>query len=121
MRTTLLQQIKSRRKHLGLKGIDMPARTGINRQQYGLIEKSGNPSLETLDKIAEGLEAEIMLIPKELARLVVDILRTGANYQNHQRYPGLSDEVPLSSKLNEELGDSDDPWAILERSKEEIR
>lgn len=118
MRTTLLQQIKSRRKQLGLKGVDMPARTGINRQQYGLIEKSGNPSLETLDKIAEGLEAEIMLIPKELARLVENILKTGANHQSHQSYPVLKSEIAPIPKLNEELGDSDDPWAILEESKE---
>ncbi|WP_193452204.1 helix-turn-helix transcriptional regulator [Pseudomonas nitroreducens] len=119
MRTSLLQQIKSRRKQLGLKGIDMPARTGINRQQYGLIEKSGNPSLETLDKIAEGLEAEIMLIPKELTRLVENILKTGVSYQNHQRYPILKSELAPGPTLNEELGDSDDPWAILEKSKEE--
>lgn len=43
----------------------MPLLAGINRQQYEKIEKGGNPSLVTLDKIAEGLDAELMLIPKE--------------------------------------------------------
>ncbi|HFQ7114153.1 TPA: hypothetical protein ACHTOO_003244 [Pseudomonas aeruginosa] len=51
MKTTLLEQIRKRRKQLGLKGIDMPARTGINRQQYGLIEKAGNRPWRFFEKV----------------------------------------------------------------------
>ncbi|KIP97011.1 MULTISPECIES: helix-turn-helix transcriptional regulator [Pseudomonas] len=112
MRTTLLEQIKQRRKQLRLKGIDMPARTGINRQQYGLIEKAGNPNLETLDKIAEGLEAELMLIPKEVLRDVQGILKAAATSQRSRLTHSMSDAAP-DADHDEERDDVDDPWTIL--------
>ncbi|MBB4868154.1 DNA-binding XRE family transcriptional regulator [Pseudomonas nitritireducens] len=127
MRTTLLEQIRKRRKELGLKGIDMPARTGINRQQYGLIEKAGNPNLETLDKIAEGLEAELMLIPKECLAQVKDVLQGIPNASFR-----TSTISPHSSQISSKVGsptvrhaglqdtggeDVDDPWKIIEQAK----
>ncbi|HFK2002949.1 TPA: helix-turn-helix transcriptional regulator [Pseudomonas aeruginosa] len=127
MKTTLLEQIRRRRKQLGLKGIDMPARTGINRQQYGLIEKAGNPNLETLDKIAEGLEAEIMLIPKEYLFQVKDVLQGIPNESFR-----TSIIRPHSSQINSKVGspsvrhaglrdedvdDFEDPWEIIEQAK----
>lgn len=121
MKTTLLEQIRKRRKQLGLKGIDMPARTGINRQQYGLIEKAGNPNLETLDKIAEGLEAELMLIPKEHLYSVINLLQTRSapRIYSEERTLLSSIDSPLSSpdfkSTSEEV--IDDPWAIIEQSK----
>lgn len=58
------KQIKSRRLALGLKQKDMFGRTGLSRQQYQNIEKSGNPTLETLLLIADGLNCELTLTPK---------------------------------------------------------
>lgn len=127
MKTTLLEQIRRRRKQLGLKGIDMPARTGINRQQYGLIEKAGNPNLETLDKIAEGLEAELMLIPKEYLVQVKDVLQGIPNASFR-----TSTISPHSSQISSKVGsptvghaglqdtggeDVEDPWKIIEQAK----
>lgn len=57
-------ELKSRRLALGLKQKDLFDRTGLSRQQYQHIEKNGNPTLETLLLIAEGLNCELRLIPK---------------------------------------------------------
>nr|WP_298111898.1 helix-turn-helix transcriptional regulator [uncultured Pseudomonas sp.] len=111
MRTTLLEQIKQRRLQLGLKGKDMPLRVGLNRQQYGKIEKEGNPSLATLDKIAEGLDATLMLVPKELASHVEQLLAAGATGALEARfvYPpgGSSSAMLLFDGVKETI---EDPW-----------
>lgn len=57
-------ELKSHRLALGLKQKDLFERTGLSRQQYQHIEKNGNPTLETLLLIAEGLNCELKLIPK---------------------------------------------------------
>lgn len=87
------QQIKKRRLALGLKQKDMLMRINISRQQYQQIESNGNPRLETLDLIAQGLNCEIMLIPKDRVMLVQAVLEGKIN--------SLPDE-PL-----------EDPWAGL--------
>lgn len=103
MRSTLLTQIKRRRLQLGLKGKDMPLRAGLNRQQYGKIEKEGNPSLGTLDKIAEGLNATLMLIPKELAPQVEQLLAAST--------PGIATtSYPFGTVIKETV---EDPWQDL--------
>ena len=61
----LQAQIKQRRLALGLQQTDMKLRIGMNQQQYQRIEAGGNPRLETLELIAEGLEADILLIPHD--------------------------------------------------------
>jgi transcriptional regulator with XRE-family HTH domain len=110
MRTTLLEQIKRRRLQLGLKGKDMPLRVGLNRQQYGKIEKDGNPSLATLDKIAEGLDATLVLIPKELAGQVEQLLAAGAAGAFTARfvYPTGGSRPPLLTEGVKET--IEDPW-----------
>ena len=120
MKVPLLEQIRRRRKQLGLKGVDMPARTGINRQQYGLIEKAGNPNLETLDKIAEGLEAELMLIPKEYLAQVKDVLQGIPRAALRISSVGAHDS-PTRSGSPADLHDAeeavDDPWKIIEQAR----
>lgn len=110
MRSTVLTQIKRRRLQLGLKGTDMPLRVGLNRQQYGKIEKDGNPSLATLDKIAEGLDATLMLIPKELARQVEQLLEAGP-VKTQQNY---ALDRPSSSAPGMAIKETiEDPWQTL--------
>lgn len=110
MRSTVLTQIKRRRLQLGLKGTDMPLRVGLNRQQYGKIEKDGNPSLATLDKIAEGLDATLMLIPKELARQVEQLLEAGpVNTQQNYALDRPSSSAP-GMGIKETI---EDPWQTL--------
>lgn len=70
----LLSQIKHRRVSLGLKQADMQMRVGISRQQYQYIESKGNPRLDTLELVAQGLNAQLMLIPTEKIEQVKAIL-----------------------------------------------
>ena len=68
-------QLKSRRKELGLKQEDMMLRIGMLRQQYQRLESKGNPRLDTLDLVAKGLRMEVMLIPQEKLFAVRNMLR----------------------------------------------
>lgn len=61
----LLQQLRQRRKALGLKQSDMYMRIGVSRQQYQQLETKGNPRLNTLELLAQGLESELLLVPNE--------------------------------------------------------
>ena len=74
MEKTLLMQIKKRRLQLGLKQQDMHMRVGLSRQQYQRIESQGNPRLDTLTLVAQGLNSELMLIPKEKREAVMQLL-----------------------------------------------
>jgi transcriptional regulator with XRE-family HTH domain len=58
-------QLRARRKQLGVRQKDMPLRAGIARQQYHRLENGGNPSLKTLELAAAGLDLVLMLIPRE--------------------------------------------------------
>ena len=71
---SLLQQIKQRRLILNFKQSDMLLRVGVSRQQYQRLETKGNPRLETLELIAQGLNSELMLIPKEKLNAVLAVL-----------------------------------------------
>lgn len=68
------EQLKMRRKALGLKQEDMELRVGMSRQQYQYLESKGNPRLDTLQLVARGLKMEVMLVPQEKLRDVVDFL-----------------------------------------------
>jgi len=123
MRTTLLDQILRRRKALKIRSSDMTLLAGINRQQYEKIEKSGNPSLITLDKIAEALDAELMLIPKETLGAVRKVLAISTNPSQtllaSKSTVGESLYRAVDSSDSEGLGTSHDdliadPWALIE-------
>ena len=100
----LLQQLKSRRLDLGLKQGDMLLRAGVSRQQYQRLESKGNPRLDTLELLAQGLSSELMLIPKERLALVQAVLAD-------------PDPDTVLRRLEEpDLGRprvSDDPWRGL--------
>ena len=104
MPRSLLQQLKKRRKELGLKQSDMMMRIGFSRQQYQRLEAKGNPQLETLELIAKGLNGELMLIPKEKMSAVIAVLEsTEAGRKSSQTTTGKKKSLP------------DDPWQdILE-------
>jgi transcriptional regulator with XRE-family HTH domain len=99
----ILDQLKNRRKELGLLQKDMLLRVGMTRQQYNQLEKRGNPRLDTLTLLAQGLDMELMLIPKEMVANVRDILRKGPDAANNME------------NLPDHQGLVDDPWqGILE-------
>lgn len=93
----LTSQLKARRLQLGLQQKDMKLRIGMNQQQYQRIEAGGNPRLDTLELIAEGLETELLLIPKDKIRAVKALL--------------MADEEALSTQDKTET--NEDPWSGL--------
>lgn len=122
MRTTLIDQIIKRREDLRIKSSDMPLQAGINRQQYEKIEKGGNPSLSTLDKIAEGLDSEVILVPKDKLEAVKRILNdknsafvsnspTPSSTGAWQAIKNMNANPPIDFEANE---DSGDPWLLIE-------
>lgn len=98
-------QIKNRRKELGLKQKDMMMRFGMSRQQYQRLESRGNPRLDTLELVARGLRMEILLVPQEKIRMVRDILEGKTDTDS-----GVEFNVGLTVK---EPPVSDDPWEGL--------
>lgn len=102
MSALLLQQLKKRRKALGLKQSDMMMRIGVSRQQYQRLEAQGNPRLDTLELIAKGLNGELMLIPKEKLSAVIAVLESVETEQN------LGQTMTHAKKSL-----SDDPWQGL--------
>ncbi len=81
---TLLTQLKARRKALSLKQSDMYLRVGISRQQYQYIESKGNHRLDTLSLVAEGLDCQLMLIPKDSLKQVTALLNS--DNPEHAKY-----------------------------------
>jgi len=98
MGDSILEQIKARRLQLGLKQQDMYMRVGISRQQYQRLETQGNPRLDTLELVAQGLSSGLMLIPKDKQEAVMRLLS--------------GDEGKLSLELEAKTL-VDDPWRGL--------
>lgn len=97
--SSLLGQIKRRRLDLKLTQQDMQARIGMTRQQYQRLEREGNPRLNTLNLVAEGLNAELMLIPRERVSAVQRLLsdqnpETQATSANEDPWRGLLGDLP---------------------------
>ena len=101
---TLLEQLKKRRKDLGLKQNDMMLRVGVSRQQYQRLESKGNPRLYTLELIAKGLKCELMLIPQEKLAAVKTVMSSG--------------DGDDSSEKKEKATIADDPWKDILRDEE---
>jgi HTH-type transcriptional regulator/antitoxin HipB len=102
----LHQQIKQRRKTLGLQQADMLLRIGMNQQQYQRIEAEGNPRLETLGLIAQGLEAELVLVPKARLAEVLALLEQPA-MAPQAASAVMETPAPAAIPVDE------DPWAAV--------
>ena len=81
----LLEQLKKRRKDLGLKQKDMMLRVGISRQQYQRLESMGNPRLDTLELIAKGLKSELLLIPQEKLAAVKSLMMGNDGHDGNEQ------------------------------------
>jgi transcriptional regulator with XRE-family HTH domain len=102
----ILEQLRKRRKELGLLQKDMLLRVGMTRQQYNQLEKKGNPRLDTLTLLAKGLDMELMLVPKEMLDSVQDILQGRAKITDAGKdFPEKADLV-------------DDPWQNILEEKD---
>ncbi len=109
---TLLEDLKNRRIKLNLKQSDMLLRAGISRQQYQRLESKGNPRLNTLELVAEGLKSEIMLIPQEKVLAVKALLEDRENLTTSYDTSLSTKDTNNTDKIKE---DSlvNDPWQKL--------
>jgi transcriptional regulator with XRE-family HTH domain len=101
----LPDQYRQRRKALRFTQQQVASRTGMVRQQYQRLERGGNPSLDTLELAADGLNARLMLIPMEKWHAIQALLGGQSDEST-----GL-DAVPWEGLLGEgepEEGDRDD-------------
>ncbi|MCH2556833.1 MAG: helix-turn-helix domain-containing protein [Alcanivorax sp.] len=101
---SLRQQIKQRRKALGLRQEDMGQRIGMLRQQYQYLEAKGNPRLDTLELVAKGLDSEVMLIPREKLLEVRALLDGKGRLTQSEAYGQVGKPTPSIVE---------DPWAGL--------
>ena len=89
----ILDQIKLRRKELGLTQAEMMLRIGMSRQQYQLLESKGNPRLDNLELLAKGLKMELMLIPQEQLLAVKALLDGKLAYNEKALSKGSTTET----------------------------
>lgn len=106
---SLLDQLKQRREQLGLRQEDMELRIGMKRQQYQRLEAGGNPRLNTLDLVAQGLEGEILFVPRERLREVKALLQQDLqeSSKSNQLPGGSLDSIPSESAPTNEV---ESPW-----------
>lgn len=100
------EQLKSRRKALGLTQGDMAERVGMTRQQYQYLESKGNPRLDTLGLVAKGLKMDLMLIPQEKRRDIEDLL-------SGKRQMGSGLQLTIEGATLPYDRPDDDPWSDL--------
>ncbi|MEX1197843.1 MAG: helix-turn-helix transcriptional regulator [Pseudohongiellaceae bacterium] len=99
------EQLKKRRRALGLKQQDMMLRAGMSRQQYQRLESRGNPRLDTLELAAKGLRMEVMLIPQEKLWEVQELLEDRKSMGGGIPLTGTDSDTSPSPE--------DDPWGDL--------
>lgn len=58
------QSLRERRESLKLSQKDMLMKIGMSQQQYQRIEAGGDTRLSTLLRVLEGMDLELMLVPK---------------------------------------------------------
>src|SRR5882757_1983437 len=97
-------QLRARRRDLGLQQSDMRLRAGIARQQYHRLENGGNPNLSTLELAAAGLNMALLLVPKERLREVKELLARPPR----DAAPEHSTPIATEDPWNDLLGSSDD-------------
>ncbi len=62
---SLLKQIQTHRQALRLTQADVARQIRVSRQQYQAVESGGNPTLETLNLIADALHGQMVFVPKD--------------------------------------------------------
>ena len=75
MKQKINDTIRARRLALGLSQIEAARRSGIQQRQVSLFERGGDVTLSTLLKLAQALDMELMLVPREDAAKVESLLR----------------------------------------------
>lgn len=74
----LPELLKKRRLELDLNQKDMLMKIGMSQQQYQRIESGGDPRLSTFLRILEGMDLEMMLVPRKRVLEVQELLSVPA-------------------------------------------
>ena len=86
-------------------------RIDISRQQYQQLEAKGNPRLDTLKLLAQGLNSELMLIPKEKMSVILTVLENNEG--------NLPTEHLLPNENQQKITVSEDLWKGLLEGEDE--
>ncbi|MBV6819038.1 helix-turn-helix domain-containing protein [Rahnella sp. PD12R] len=94
--------LKKQRQQLELSQQDMRMRTGMSQQQYQKIEAGADPRLSTLLRILEGMDLEMMLVPRKRVQQIKELLDSKNSTYNRQ-----SEQEPesLNNDWDDILGD----------------
>ena len=76
MKTNIHEAIRARRLALGLSQAEVARRSGIQQRQVSIFERGGDVTLSTLAKLAQALDVELVLIPREDTTRVETLLKT---------------------------------------------
>lgn len=79
--------LKKRRQQLALSQQDMRMRIGMSQQQYQKIEAGADPRLSTLLRLLEGMDLEMMLVPRKRVQEIKELLDTTGSTYNRQSEP----------------------------------
>ena len=115
----LTGQMKVRRKQLGLQQKDMKLRVGMEQQQYSRIEAGGNANLKNLELIAEGLDAELILVPKEILLQVRGLLENIQRQKFASKTKKISD-IDKINTLQSKIASLSDIFSAMKTSDSEI-
>jgi len=107
---SLAEQMKKRRHQLNLQQKDMKLLIGMEQQQYSRIEAGGNANLNNLELIAEGLDAELMLIPKEKRLQILVLLEESSNSVPPTRSATMNPLPDIHQQQHNQINVIDDPW-----------
>lgn len=105
MRTleTLADTLYRNRTAKGLDQKDMKMLIGMTQQQYQRIENGQDLRVSTLIRILEGLDLELILVPRTVANPLEDLLARGVDLEQ------LLADVTQSNAHHE----TNRPWAAL--------
>ena len=67
--------IEKRRRELGLNQSDMLMKIGMSQQQYQRVEAGHDIRVSTLLRILEGMELELLIVPRDQVRRLESLLR----------------------------------------------
>jgi transcriptional regulator with XRE-family HTH domain len=101
----LHETIRVRRIALGLSQAEAARRAGIQQRQVSLFERGGDVTLATLTKLAQALDLELLLVPREAAAKVESLLMT-----ERGRAPAVSHPASPPSLLERyQVKDEEEP------------
>ena len=100
--TELSTDIATRRRQLALNQADMLMKIGMSQQQYQRIEAGGDTRVSTLLRVLEGLDMELMMVPRDQLTSIKTHL---AGESDKTAAPGEESDTSSWSSLLKDLED----------------